>query len=416
MAQVFHNLEKTAELLGLSSADVNRLRERNELRGFRDGSDWKFKAEDVETFAQKLKADQESSSGDEASDSDGDVLLSEHELGQSDPGASGTVIGGPNDKVAAADSDVKLAESDIKLTGSDIKLGGSEIDPAGVGQDVGTLDSGSGLSDFEELDLTLDEDLTLEDSQLVSQATEAKADDGSAVDLSAAGEGLADDDLVLGGSGSGSDITIGGDSGISLVDPADSGLSLEAPLELGGGEESLELGEDDMITLSEQADTESPTELKTDGDFLLTPMDDGSGDEDSESGSQVIALDPESSDEAATMIGSMPAAAPMLDEDLGADAGMGMDMAGGMSLDVAEGAPLGAPQNMAGGPMLMDASAALPEAPYSVWNILALALCAIFLVLSGMMMYDLVRNMWSWDTPYPVNSSLMDAILNMFEG
>ena len=195
-------------------------------------------------------------------------------------------------------------------------------------------------------------------------------------------------------------------------------MSLEAPLDLGGGEESLELGEDDMITLSEAADTESPTELKTDGDFLLTPMDDGSGDDDSESGSQVIALDPESSDEAATMIGSMSAAAPMLDEELGGGPGMGMEMGGGMSLDMAgaEGAPLGAPQNMAGGPMLMDASAALPEAPYTVWNILALAFCAIFLVLTGMMMYDLVRNMWSWGTPYPVNSSLMDAILSMFEG
>ena len=46
------------------------------------------------------------------------------------------------------------------------------------------------------------------------------------------GKKLDDDDLVLGGSGTGSDITIGGDSGISLVDPADSGLSLEEPLNL----------------------------------------------------------------------------------------------------------------------------------------------------------------------------------------
>ncbi len=61
---------------------------------------------------------------------------------------------------------------------------------------------------------------------------------------------------MLGGSGTGSDITIGGDSGISLVDPADSGLSLEAPLNLAGaGEESLELGEDDLLA---SADSEAP--------------------------------------------------------------------------------------------------------------------------------------------------------------
>ena len=58
---------------------------------------------------------------------------------------------------------------------------------------------------------------------------------------------LDNDNLVLGGSGTGSDISIGGDSGIWLVDPKDSGLSLEAPLNLSSGEESLELGEDDLL-------------------------------------------------------------------------------------------------------------------------------------------------------------------------
>ena len=123
---------------------------------------------------------------------------------------------------------------------------------------------------------------------------------GSAIDLS--GKGLEDDDLVLGGSDKGSDVTIGGDSGISLVDPADSGLSLEQPLDLGGaGEESLELGEDDMLAPGE-AGGSSPAQVKTDDDFLLTPLEETSDTEESESGSQVIALDTEG-DEAATMLG-----------------------------------------------------------------------------------------------------------------
>jgi hypothetical protein len=60
------------------------------------------------------------------------------------------------------------------------------------------------------------------------------------------------------------------------------------------------------------------------------------------------------------------------------------------------------------------AAAALPEAPYSIWNVLCLGLCMLFLVLTGMMCYDLLRHMWSWDQPYTVNSSLMDAILGLF--
>jgi hypothetical protein len=40
-------------------------------------------------------------------------------------------------------------------------------------------------------------------------------------------------------------------------------------------------------------------------------------------------------------------------------------------------------------------------------------LCVLVLVVAGMMTYDLIRNMWSWDGTYPVNSSLMDGMLDM---
>ncbi len=36
-------------------------------------------------------------------------------------------------------------------------------------------------------------------------------------------------------------------------------------------------------------------------------------------------------------------------------------------------------------------------------------------MLVGMMMYDLLRNMWSWNGAHPVNSGLMDTILGWFE-
>ena len=121
---------------------------------------------------------------------------------------------------------------------------------------------------MEELDLTLEEDLSLDESGL---GPDDDVTSGQS-DLDLAGDAADDDELVLGGSSAGSDITIGGDSGISLVDPADSGLSLEEPLELiAGGDESLELGEDDMLAVAEDAPPDAPTELKADDDFLLTP-------------------------------------------------------------------------------------------------------------------------------------------------
>jgi len=45
---------------------------------------------------------------------------------------------------------------------------------------------------------------------------------------------------------------------------------------------------------------------------------------------------------------------------------------------------------------------------------LSLFLCIVLLALSGMLIYDLVRQVWSWEGVHPVNSGLMDAIIGMF--
>lgn len=389
MTQKFYKTEEASKILGISPAEVTKLREERKLHGYRDGMDWKFKAEDVDRLAAE---------GSGGADEETDVLLSEVELGQSESGKSGTVIGAGAAEGAPGDSDLQIGDSDLKLESA---RGGAASD----------------LSDFEELDLALEEDLSLDDSKAPKAAAKKKAKpaevkSGSDVDL-AKGEGLEDDDLVLGGSGSGSDITMGGDSGISLVDPADSGLSLEEPLELAtGGEETLELGEDDMITLSEDADLDSPTELKTEEDFTLTPMEEGGEEEDSESGSQVIALD--EVEEAPVGVGAPAGRAAMLDEDFSAGPMLGITAAAGAA--PLGGAPLGGPADMTAGAPLGAQVAMLPEAPYTGLNITALVLCALILTLTGMMMYDLVRNIWSWDSANAVSSPIMEFILGLFEG
>jgi hypothetical protein len=56
------------------------------------------------------------------------------------------------------------------------------------------------------------------------------------------------------------------------------------------------------------------------------------------------------------------------------------------------------------------------EAPYTVWNVVSLSACALVLAMCGLMMFDLVRNMWSWDSPYSLNSWLADTILGIIPG
>ena len=415
MAQKYYNVKETAQLFGVSEDDVKQMLERRELRGFRDGMDWKFKSEDIERMASERAA-----KASPADEDEGDVLLSEVELGHSDPGLSGTVIGAERRKNPAT-SDIRLADSDVKLSGSEIKLADSEIKLVDSSVDLGNEkkkpaaaprkdEVASKVSQFEELDLTLDQDLTLDDSSVAGGPLPSPKTGDSAIDLS--GKNLGDDDMVLGGSGTGSDITIGGDSGISLVDPADSGLSLESPLNISpAGEESLELGEDDLLAFS--SDT-GGSAIKSEDDFQLTPMEEGAEADDSESGSQVIALDTESEgDDAPTMVASGGSVAAMLDEDLSGDAAMGLGPAPMMGS--AGGGLEVQPDAMGLGVPLMQSAIALPEAPYTIWNIVSLVLCSLILILVGMMTYDLVRNMWSWDGVHPVNNGLMDTILSWFE-
>ena len=212
---------------------------------------------------------------------------------------------------------------------------------------------------------------------------------------------------MLGGSSGGlsSNITLGSDSGISLIDPSDSGFSLDTPVNLAPPvEESLELGEADMLA---SADAHRAGELKPDDDFLLTPLEETTDTDGSESGSQVIALDTEG-EESGTMIGAGSAVsmATMIDEDMSIQPGLEMGVGGPLASPAVLGVQ---PSGLAEGAIISPA-AALAEPPYSVWQITGLAVCTLFLALCGIMMYDLVRSMWSWDQPSTIGSGLMNTI------
>ena len=395
MAQKYYNSAETAKILGKTVDEIKRMLEHRELHGYRDGADWKFKVEDIDLLAKQLPTP--APAADE--DGGGDVLLSEVALGQSDPGLSGTVIGLNAGGQMAANS---MGESDLAMSA----LSGDSNAP--VAKKKSDSDPKvAKATKFEELGLNLEEKLTLDDSSVVV-GNKPGSGGSSTVDLGG-GKEMDDDDLVLGGSGASSDVTIGGDSGISLVDPSDSGFSLETPINLGSAaEESLELGEDDMLVVDE-ASRPGAAALKPDDDFLLTPLEETIDADGSESGSQVIALDVDGED-SATMIGSAAGVsmAAMLDEDLSAQPALDMGMGGPLVSSSVLGAQPGA---LAEGAALMQPSAALAEPPYTGWQIAGLSCCLVLLILCGMMMYDLLRSMWSWEQPFTINSQLMDTIL-----
>ena len=430
-------LEEAAKLLGMSAEDLTEMRSRNEIFGYRDGASWKFKYDEIERVAQEkgITLGAADASPPAADDSAGDldldglgdagesdsILVSDEELGQSDESTASTIIGEADD-LMPADSDLQVdpdgssalrLASDSKSGASDVELsvqssdvldeGGKKTGPgdtdnlqpesSSVGDDL-SLNSDSGS-----LELSLDElgsggsELNLSDSN-ASNAGASASGFGSAIDLE-----LDDDELVL-GSSAGSDVTSGSaDSGISLNNPSDSGLSLEEPADLAGGSggEMLELGEDsDMMELDEIASSDSD-ELQSDDDFLLTPVDEGA-DEDADSGSQVIALDSEEFDDSAVQ---------MLSEEGGSE--LDAEPVEFDDVDAPDGAGFVTPVSSSATATAADSA----DASYSVWNVLSLFSIVVLLGFAGVLMLDLMTNIWSWQGTFGFNSTIMDGILSM---
>ena len=415
MAGKFVELADAAAAIGVTPEELVEMRSRGDIFGYRDGGSWKFKQEEVERvlserasgtaggsgislsgddlqlddLASGFTIDTGTSSVDPATaDSVESILISDEELGVSDAKKQSTIIGKPGSGGGGMDSDIKLAaEPDELHTGSDLKLGGSGTNPLVGGAGATGADSALQLDGGSDLQLGDDDDAEIS---------------------------LGSDKGVAGGSAIGSDITLGAsDSGINLA-PTDSGLSLEEePLDLGGSAvESLELPEDeDVISLEDEAaDPDQATQLKADDQFLLSPGD-ALVDDESDSGSQVIALeDSEGFDQdAATMLGGGDGG--LLTED--AFAAMPVDALGAAAIG---GQAMAMPGGMQAAGMSQPVYVQVPivEAPYSIWNVLSLSLVTLLLAICGMLMVDVMLNMWYFDGTGTLSTSLMDAVISAF--
>jgi len=452
MAPKLLTLDEAAAQLGISSDELMQLVDQRKIFAIKDGAGWKFKSDEVDRF--KAEQGGRSGSGDMAfylptdggEGQDDAGLVTDALLGGAGKGS--TVIGGSGGSLGQ-DSDLTLggsglgSDSDVKLvpnpdlesgSGSGLKLVPNVGSPSGSGSDLHMVDLDSGAGTFKvagDSDATLDvkpgstpklssgssgklgggssgklggssgklggssgklgggsgklgagSDLTIsesglslgeDDDILIGGSSSAKEMNSSKLKL-AQEQQFDDDDIVLGGSSGGLGSGIG-DSGINLAAATDSGLSLEEPLELGGDDGvSGDSGEQDM---------------SSDDDFLLTPMLELDDQESSDSsGSQVIALDTEAvvDDQSATLVATDAAAA------MGA----------------------AAHQAMGPGPMMMPMQGP-PQAQHSGFTISFLVLSFLVLALTGMMMFEMIRDIWSWDGPSAASTKIMDGIIGIFE-
>ena len=55
----------------------------------------------------------------------------------------------------------------------------------------------------------------------------------------------------------------------------------------------------------------------------------------------------------------------------------------------------------------------MEEPPYSIWNVLGLMLIFAVLLMTGTMMFDIVRNMWGWNGNLSVSNTIMDNVIEM---
>ena len=357
-------LDQAAQMLGMTPEQITDLRSKNEIFGYRDGSSWKFKMEELQRVADER--------GLTLSTDAGDFELSSEAIKSDVGGSSSDIV------IDESDDALSFGSSDIALAADSNVLGDAEAKSGESASDTGKIEGGDDLQLVE--DDLFDDELSISDSASFEDSAELSSD-------------FEDSDMVLDDSDSSNEVALeANDSGIDLK-PTDSGISLEEePLELGGSDiDSLELPEDDEILSLE--DASDPTGAALGGgedDFNLTPLDDAL--DDPSSGSQVIALEDSevfADDSAATLLSdsNQGVAQPMM-----ADSGvqpMGMEPGGAVMVQP-------------------GAVAALPEHNYSIWNLLSLILVGLLVLAGGMVAFDIARNMWQPE------STISDSILSFF--
>ena len=371
----YYNLEKVAEVLSVSTAEVNRLREQNKLRGFRDGSNWKFSKEDVHTYlAASIKARSGNDSGVKTGDSDFDLA---------------------EDNASASSFDLLM--EDAVLPGDDQLISAAPVQSKSD-LDLAALDDDSDLALAEETQI----------SSLVvpkkAKSPEKKKDElessGLEVDMDEDSSALVlgsveHDESVLSANGSSPQLGLAGDSGFDVF-------------VAGEGD-----GESEILLVDEA--TSIP--MLSAADFTLEPAPKVQGDDDSESSSQVIAID-------VGLEGAGLDTDPFGGNSFGdfTDFGSGIQSPPATPAAPASHDPFGSgtipspDAFVTPKPTVSSKRAVAPEEEYSTGMLIALVSALVVMLLPGIMLLDTMVHMWSWDERFDLTSWLMSGIASTVFG
>jgi hypothetical protein len=424
-------MEEAARLLGISIDRLTEMRANNEIFGYRDGANWKFKVSELERVADEMgvalgsgssfdEPSDKSATGYRVSDSAKEMLLDdvsdeepytelesvelmedssaevfkrdahadihdepesiELELADSgrltDQGSGkdklrdqGRIV--PSDANVTDDEELSFGASSIRLASESSRklFGDDSVLDEPPSKKKSPSDTGKMLGD-------VDEDLFSDDISL--------GDSSGAESMELSSDFTDSEDMVLEDSDSSTEVRLE-ESGIHLS-ANESGIMLEDNSGVGSDIYSLELPEDD--------DDLIVVEGSSDDEFNLTPLADPLEEEES-TGSQVIALEDSEiyADESSEGVGEdeFIAEPALMDDgfDSGLDDGFGMGMI-----------PAGMTQRV------------VPEAPYTIYQIGSLSIVAILLTLGSMIAYGAAQNMWMPDGQVG-QRSVLNFFLNM---
>ncbi len=306
MAKKYLTLEEAAELLSMSKEELMRRRESQEVRGFADRGNWKFKVEDIEQLRRTRQMDSDPDvpilGADSAIQSfrgpDRDLAVGGDsgvlEAGDSGPlgglADSGVIPGESNiidaddDDFSSSDSDVRLVMDDLLVPddSSDAEIGLAPLDDSD--SDI-RLTPGAALADDSDSDVKLMDDDSDSDVKLVDTGEDATGSPGAGTERDIK-KVLADSDsdVKLVSDDSDSDITLSPDdqsstdSDIRLVKSDSPSKGLRAPFPAGSDSdvrlvaEPLASGSDSDVQLVDARGGDDTS----DSDIALIGADDSS--------------------------------------------------------------------------------------------------------------------------------------------
>lgn len=413
MSQVYYTLEQAAEVLKIPPGEVNRMREQNQIRAFRDGSNWKFRKEDVDkTLTDLMRKQNQDEENPIVEDEDDDILT--FGMGADDEelptlmadNADSVVHSAVTEAVnTAAEPVVSLAKDTVEHVHDAVDHVHDAVAETAQNVTDHVKDSLSLAKEDDELSIADDEDDDL-NIGLSSDIHQLAGEPGPALEPE-----HDEDDLVLGG---GSDLDLTGGSGLTL-----GGENEEDSLGLGlADDDELELDEDsDILAIADDEEDSLGLESSLDSDSAALHMiPDDDEQESTDPSFDLVSVDDEDEPDSSSQVISLDKADDSFSDD---PFGSGMSDMGDVS-DFGGVNDFGPSQAPAADLTSMPAAQPAPTGPasyetnYGSGFLAALCIGFLLLAVSGLMLYDLVRNMWSWGEPYVLTSPIMETIAGLF--